>query len=589
MCGGNNQIEVTDDDINSSNLTSTITSIKTTETTVMVDKYLVDNYEILPESLVRIVTKKIKTEYVNGKKVDIESGGSGSGFFVTSDGYIVTNNHVTAGAITIEVNTQFRSIPFSGKLIGQSECEDVSVIKIPNTENYYLSYASEPPKLGQNIIAAGFPKGDVEVTYLNGIVSKEETNGDTYWSSLDYRFEHTAEILPGSSGGPIVDENAKVIGIAYAGNVDRQEYGIPINLVDKTINKIIKKEFVPTFNADLEQYEGLGIYIYSTAPSSPLRYSGLEGGEVITHINKIDITNETTLKIYCDIIQNTSSTSPVKFEGYNPITNKSFSIDVSMKLNSSIEATPETPTTTTTTPTTTTTTPTTTTTTVDSIIKDSSLLNFSDIMNEFPEIPYCKYQYDEVAHEINKHFQNQGIRLTIREMLVETDNTDCHGLVSGSNFSFKNTVQDGDFVEITVESTKTLRIFPTYIANSPNAKGNNERWNLYCDLTGDGYLERDWMGEFSGNASDVYFYYGLYTNLNDPNTNCVAEPMVQKLCYWGYGRIDSGDPGGQIVSGGGSVVQLYYNVFKPIPENFDKSKVIYSCSIEEMENIIQGS
>ena len=131
MCGGNNQIEVTDDDINSSNLTSTITSIKTTETTVMVDEYLVDNYEILPESLVRIVTKKIKTEYVNGKKVDIESGGSGSGFFVTSDGYIVTNNHVTAGAITIEVNTQFRSIPFSGKLIGQSECEDVSVIKIP--------------------------------------------------------------------------------------------------------------------------------------------------------------------------------------------------------------------------------------------------------------------------------------------------------------------------------------------------------------------------------------------------------------------------------------------------------------------------
>ena len=80
------------------------------------------------------------------------------------------------------------------------------------------------------------------MTYLNGIVSKEETNGDTYWSSLDYRFEHTAEILPGSSGGPIVDENAKVIGIAYAGNVDRQEYGIPINLVDKTINKIIKKE-----------------------------------------------------------------------------------------------------------------------------------------------------------------------------------------------------------------------------------------------------------------------------------------------------------------------------------------------------------
>ena len=262
--------------------------------------------------------------------------------------------------------------------------------------------------------------------------------------------------------------------------------------------------------------------------------------------------------------------------------------------------TPNTTTTTTIAPTTTTTTtttiaPTTTTTTIPqtttTLVPETSSysLKFGDEINQFPEIPYCKLQYEEVAEEINNHFNNQDIRLTIREMLVETDNTDCHGLVSGSNFSFKNTVKDGDFVEITVESTKTLRMFPTYIANSPNAKGNNERWNLYCDLTGDGYLDRNWIGEFTGNASDVYFYYGLYTNLNDPNTNCVAEPMIQKLCYWGFGMLNSGDPGGQLITGGGSVIQIYYNVLKPIPENFDKSKIIYICSIEEMESIIQGS
>jgi hypothetical protein len=214
------------------------------------------------------------------------------------------------------------------------------------------------------------------------------------------------------------------------------------------------------------------------------------------------------------------------------------------------------------------------------------LLNYTDIKNEFPEIPYCKYKYEEVAEELNAHFKSQKIRITIREMFVETVNTECHGLVSGSNIQFKTIIEDGSFIEITVESIKTLRVFPTYIANSSNAKGNNERWNIYCDLTGDSYLSRDWMGEFSGNVQDYYLYSGTYVELNNLKNNCVSESVIQKLCYWGWRSNNSGEIGELLVTGGGIVPAIYFNIEKPFPQSWDQSEITYKCSDKEIEEIL---
>jgi len=129
-------------------------------------------------------------------------------------------------------------------------------------------------------------------------------------------------------------------------------------------------------------------------------------------------------------------------------------------------------------------------------------------------------------------------------MLVETDNTDCQGLVSGANFSYEDLLLDGYFVEITVESSITFRKFPTYISNSQNAKGNNESFFLICDLTGDAITEKFWMGELgtqvpgaieSQKIKDTVFYSqpnNYKINLNDPNTNCAADKQLDDLCYW---------------------------------------------------------
>lgn len=291
----------------------------------------VNSFEDLPKALTRIVVNSTKVELdENLQLTTYEYSGTGSGFFISSDGYIVTNNHVISGSVTIDVYTQYRSQPYRAKLIGLSECDDIAVLKIDIENVNFLKYSSEPPQLGQEIIAAGFPKGDEEVTFLDGIVSKKETDGSTSWASIDYAFEHTAEILPGSSGGPIVNKDVEVIGIAYAGNDDRQEFGIPINTVAKTINEIIEDNFEYTLKANIEQFYDVGLYIYSIESDSPLRKVGFEGGEIITHIKGLSISQEETLKVYCDAINSRETSSGIMLKGVNLSNFEEFNVEISL-------------------------------------------------------------------------------------------------------------------------------------------------------------------------------------------------------------------------------------------------------------------
>ena len=188
-------------------------------------------------------------------------------------------------------------------------------------------------------------------------------------------------------------------------------------------------------------------------------------------------------------------------------------------------------TTTTTIASTTTTTIASTTTTVQDISTAYSL-KFGDQINQFPEIPYCKMKYEEVEKQLKDYFLTNNIRLTIRKFLVETNNNDCYGLASGSNYSYLDEIKDGGFVEITIEWSSSKREFPTTIANSPNAVGNGERWDVYCDESGTSYLSDSWKGVNNGSGSDVYFYWGLYTDLTSPYISCVPDAMLSSIGYF---------------------------------------------------------
>jgi S1-C subfamily serine protease len=302
-----------------------------TTTTLYIDPLLVTTTENLPDAVVRIVVSSTQAELTEELEIEIfEFEGTGSGFFINSNGYIVTNNHVVAGAVTIKAYTSYRTKPYTAKLIGQSECDDIAILKIDIEDNKYLDFSNEGPKLGQEILAVGFPRGDEEVTFLDGIVSKKESNGSTSWASIDYAFEHTAEILPGSSGGPVVDADVKVIGIAYAGNEDRQEFGIPIIVVEEKINQIISGEFKYTFKANVEQFYDVGLYIYSVDSNSPLKKVGLQGGEIITEIKGLSIIEENTLEIYCDALLARNPDIGIKFKGISLNTFEEFEFEVSL-------------------------------------------------------------------------------------------------------------------------------------------------------------------------------------------------------------------------------------------------------------------
>lgn len=190
-----------------------------------------------------------------------------------------------------------------------------------------------------------------------------------------------------------------------------------------------------------------------------------------------------------------------------------------------------------TTTTTTTTTPTTTTTTVPPTTTTNIEIKLPNETNQFPEIPYCKMTYEEVEKQINDFFQNNNIRITIREFIVQTDNVNCYGYVSGSNYSYTDTVESGDFIEITVEGEANKRKFPTTIANVENAKGNNEFFRIYCDLNGLPKTEEYWNGvqiDING-IRDVVLYSqpnDLDINLNDPYSNCGEESVLDNTCFW---------------------------------------------------------
>lgn len=147
-----------------------------------------------------------------------EGKSSGSGFIIDPSGIVVTNNHVVTGNASLQVYVSGKDKPVSAKVLGVSECSDLAVIDLEGEGYPFLEWSADPPKVGRNVRAAGFPLGDPEFTMTNGIISKAEASGDTNWASVDSVVEHDANIQPGNSGGPLVDaETGQVVAVNYAG------------------------------------------------------------------------------------------------------------------------------------------------------------------------------------------------------------------------------------------------------------------------------------------------------------------------------------------------------------------------------------
>ena len=243
-------------------------------------------------------------------------GDTGSGFFIQSDGTILTNNHVVEGAVTsggsITVNlTNGKSYP--AKLIGRDSSYDLAVLKIDVTDAPALQLGdSEMIQVGDPVFAIGSPLG-LAGTVTSGIISAKNravtSGGGTGESSFINALQTDAAINPGNSGGPLVDINGAVIGVnsaiaslgasfsSQSGSIGLG-FAIPINQAKKTAEQLIKtgKATYPLMGISVDSaYAGGGARIANVPnailPGGPAAKAGLKAGDIILEIDGKAVAN----------------------------------------------------------------------------------------------------------------------------------------------------------------------------------------------------------------------------------------------------------------------------------------------------------
>ena len=230
----------------------------------------------------------------------------GSGVIVTPDGYILTNNHVVAGADAVKVATSDER-EFEARVIGTDPMTDLAVIKIEAQGLPTLALGdSDKVRVGQVVLAIGDPFG-LSGTVTMGIVS---ARGRSKMGITDYEdfIQTDAAINPGNSGGALINLNGELIGINTAifsrsgGNMGIG-FAIPSNLARRVMESIVKdgsvkrgylgvslQELTPQLAQRFGLNEPKGALIAGVMENSPAESAGLEPGDVIVELGgrKID-------------------------------------------------------------------------------------------------------------------------------------------------------------------------------------------------------------------------------------------------------------------------------------------------------------
>ncbi len=294
----------------------------TSTTTVSGQKVIVNNdtnvstqveavAQVLPESVVGIQST-VSQQTMFGT----QSGTAmGSGFIVTSDGYIVTNAHVISGATgDITVSTD-NDKTYTAKTIWSDSNLDLAVIKIDAKDLKAVTLGdSDNVKVGETVVAIGNPISlEYERTVTSGIVSALNRSLMAENNLVAENLIQTdATINSGNSGGPLCNGSGEVIGInAYK---DSQGEGIgfaiPVNILKPIINKIVAtgsfKPIVIGVNGyDAKQAYYLtnskvdftnGVYVYSVDDGSGAANAGIKSGDIITAINDTEVNTMLQMK-----------------------------------------------------------------------------------------------------------------------------------------------------------------------------------------------------------------------------------------------------------------------------------------------------
>jgi serine protease Do len=225
--------------------------------------------------------------------------GQGSGFFITSDGYAVTNNHVVENADNVQVTTDDGK-SFTAKVIGTDPRTDLALIKVDGDSFPFVKLAESTPRVGDWVLAVGNPFG-LGGTVTAGIVSAR--GRDIGAGPYDDFIQIDAPVNKGNSGGPTFDVDGNVIGVNTAifspsGGSVGIAFAIPAETVKSVITQLRDKGSVTrgwigvqiqTVTPDIADSMGLkqptGALVSEPQKDSPAAKAGIQSGDVIVSVD----------------------------------------------------------------------------------------------------------------------------------------------------------------------------------------------------------------------------------------------------------------------------------------------------------------
>ncbi|MCR5394691.1 MAG: Do family serine endopeptidase [Bacteroidales bacterium] len=240
--------------------------------------------------------------------------GYGSGVIISSDGYIVTNNHVIANAsqLTVTLNDQRQ---FEATLVGTDPTTDIALLKVDAQDLPTIAFGeSDNLKVGEWVLAVGNPFM-LNSTVTAGIVSakarqigmgQRSNNGQM---NIESFIQTDAAVNPGNSGGALVNTAGELVGINTAiysetGNYAGYSFAVPSSIVNKVVADLRQygqvqravlgihiQEINPTLTEEKELKETEGIYVADVIEGGAADDAGIKAGDVITSINKVRIKN----------------------------------------------------------------------------------------------------------------------------------------------------------------------------------------------------------------------------------------------------------------------------------------------------------
>lgn len=270
------------------------------------DAQLLDDYSRTVVSAVQRVSPAVVNidikQRIDGRRGPREVGGSGSGFIITPDGFILTNSHVVHAANQIIVNLQ-DGREYPAQLIGDDPDTDLAVIRIDAPQLSYVRLAdSENLRVGQIVVAIGNPLG-FQASVTAGVISALGRSMHSQSGRLiDNIIQTDAALNPGNSGGPLVNSAGEVIGVNTA--MIRPAQGICFAIGSNTAkfvagwlikdgkirrsyigvagqNVPIHRRIVRFYNLPLET----GVLVVSVDNQSPAAKTGLREGDIIIAFN----------------------------------------------------------------------------------------------------------------------------------------------------------------------------------------------------------------------------------------------------------------------------------------------------------------